>query len=138
MFIDINLVAVLVAAAANFVIGFLWYSPLLFEKVWMKEMKVTKEDIEKAKKKGMAKEIVAGLVIAFILAYVLAHFIALGAMAAAGSAFLLALWIWLGFFAVPTFDSVLWEGKSAKLWALGAGYRLAGLLTMTAIISLWP
>lgn len=138
MVIDINIVAVLVAAAANFVIGFAWYSPLLFEKTWMKEMGITKEEQEKAKKKGMAKEIVTGFVIAFVLAYVLAHFIGLGEMAAAGSAFILALWIWLGFFAAPMFDSVLWEKRSVTLWAISSGYRLAGLLAMTAIISLWP
>ena len=34
---QINLMAVLVAALSNFVIGALWYSSLLFQKPWMRE-----------------------------------------------------------------------------------------------------
>jgi hypothetical protein len=37
-FHSINLPAVLVATIYTMVVGFLWYSPLLFAKPWMKEM----------------------------------------------------------------------------------------------------
>ena len=37
-FMDINLLSVLVAAIATMVLGFVWYSPLLFAKPWTVEM----------------------------------------------------------------------------------------------------
>ncbi len=37
-FQDVNLVAVLVCGVMTMVVGFLWYSPALFAKPWVKEM----------------------------------------------------------------------------------------------------
>lgn len=37
-FMKVNLLAVLVSAIATMVVGFLWYSPVLFAKPWMREM----------------------------------------------------------------------------------------------------
>jgi len=34
----LNWLAILVAAISTMVVGFLWYSPLLFAKAWMREM----------------------------------------------------------------------------------------------------
>jgi hypothetical protein len=38
---DISWLGVLAALVASFIIGFLWYSPLLFVKPWMRELGVT-------------------------------------------------------------------------------------------------
>ena len=35
---NLNLLAVLVAAISTMVVGFVWYSPILFAKPWMREM----------------------------------------------------------------------------------------------------
>jgi hypothetical protein len=35
---SLNWLAILVAAISTMVVGFLWYSPLLFAKAWMREM----------------------------------------------------------------------------------------------------
>lgn len=43
---EINYFAVLVAALLSFAIGGLWYSPLLFGKMWLEEMKLKAEDIK--------------------------------------------------------------------------------------------
>lgn len=39
--------AILVAAASNFVIGGLWFSPLLFGRAWMKANGFTEDDLKK-------------------------------------------------------------------------------------------
>jgi hypothetical protein len=52
---EINYLAVLVAALVSMVIGGLWYSPLLFGNIWMKLSGITQKDVEKAKKQGMMK-----------------------------------------------------------------------------------
>lgn len=41
-FENLNLLAIIVAAASAFALGALWYSPLMFVEKWMKESGVTK------------------------------------------------------------------------------------------------
>jgi Protein of unknown function (DUF1761) len=73
-FHHINLLAVLVAAIATMVVGFLWYSPLLFAKAWMKEMgydpndKAKTEKMKKSAGPAYGGSFLASLVSAFILA----------------------------------------------------------------------
>src|SRR6266851_4251343 len=52
-FHHINLLAVLVAAISTMAVGFLWYSPLLFAKPWMREMGYDPND--KARMEEMKK-----------------------------------------------------------------------------------
>jgi len=49
----VNLLAVLVAAVATMIVGFLWYSPLLFAKPWMTLMGYDPND--KTKQEEMRK-----------------------------------------------------------------------------------
>ena len=46
-FPEINYYVVLVSALAFFVIGAIWYSPVLFANSWLKELGITKEDMAK-------------------------------------------------------------------------------------------
>ena len=46
--VSFNIVAVLVSALLAFVIGGLWYSPILFAKAWMREAGLTEEQTRKA------------------------------------------------------------------------------------------
>ncbi len=48
-----------------------------------------------------------------------------------------AFWKWLGFIAPVTLGSVLWEGKSWKLWFLNNGYYLLSLIVMGVILAVW-
>jgi hypothetical protein len=51
----LNYLAVLGTALVGFMLGWLWYSPLLFAKAWMAEMKITEATMKAAAEKGMAK-----------------------------------------------------------------------------------
>lgn len=137
MTIDVNIIAVVVAAVANMILGMLWYSKLMFGKTWMKESGMTEGEMKKSKEKGMAKEMLAAVLASLVMAYVLAHFISIGEMVQEGSALTVAFWVWLGFMATLLLDGVLWEGKSVKLWFINASYRLVSVLAMAAIISAW-
>ena len=44
---EMNFIAVLVAAASTLVVGAVWYSPMLFANVWMKESGLTEEQLKK-------------------------------------------------------------------------------------------
>ena len=64
---EINFLAVLVAALSSFVVGFVWYNPKVFGTIWMNEIGMTEE---KAKQGNMAK--IFGLT--FVFAVMLAFF----------------------------------------------------------------
>ena len=55
MALEVNYLAVLVAAIVNMVVGALWYSPLLFGKAWMKLTGFNKKQLKKAKEKAKKK-----------------------------------------------------------------------------------
>jgi hypothetical protein len=75
------------------------------------------------------------------MAYVLSHSIVfanfyLGTSGIYGG-LMAGFWNWLGFVAPVTLGSVLWEGKSWKLWCFNNSYYLVMLLVMGVILSLW-
>lgn len=140
MEVPINYLAVGGAAVASMVIGFLWYGPI-FGKKWIALMGFTQEQISAAKKKGMAKQYALMFVGSLAMAYVLAHALVFASAylktSGVSAGLMTGFWNWLGFVAPVTLGSVLWEGKSPKLWVLNNGYYLVSLLAMGVILALW-
>ncbi len=134
---SINYLAVLVAAVVAMVIGGLWYSPLLFRNLWMRLAGKTTKDLEKAKQKGMGKLYLLAFIAALVTSYVLAHFVDYLEATTISSGMTAGFWLWLGFIATTTLNSVLWEGKSFKLYILNNAHLLLNLLVMGAILAVW-
>ncbi|WP_339837933.1 DUF1761 domain-containing protein [uncultured Flavobacterium sp.] len=65
---EINFLAVLVAALSSFVVGFIWYNPKVFGTIWMNEIGMTDE---KAKKSNMLKIFGFTFIFAFMLAFMM-------------------------------------------------------------------
>lgn len=136
--IQINYLAVLVAAIASMVIGALWFSPVLFGNLWMKLSNISKADIEKAKQKGMAKSYFWAFISTLVMAYVLANLINFTGSDTFAEGIRLGFWLWLGFIATVSLGRVLWEGKSFKLWILDNAHNLIAIIVMSAILVTWP
>ena len=138
-FMNANLLAVLVAAISTMVLGFLWYSPMLFAKPWMREMgydpndKAKVEEMKKTAGPAYAGSFVASLVSAFVLD----HFL-IGLHAASVPRGLhIGFGVWLGFVATVQLTGVLFQKNSWKLFAINTGYQLACYLAMAAILVVW-
>jgi|SRR3989344_4496687 len=131
----INYLAVLVAAIAAHVLGFLWYGPL-FGKKWMQLMKLTDKDKEKAKQKGMATAMVGSFLSTLVMAGVLAFLVDL-AGASVANGLMLGFLTWLGFLATSQMGMVFWENKPWALYMLQTGHYLVSLLVMGAILGVW-
>jgi len=131
-----NYLAVLVAAISAIVLGFLWYGPF-FGKPWMKAMDMSKEDIEKAKKKGMSQTYVLMSIGAFLKAFVLATLLISLAVITPAGALTTAFIIWLGF-AVPLIMSdQLWGDKPWNLFVINASYELVALCVIALVLTYW-
>lgn len=138
MNIDVNYIGVLVAAVVSMVVGFLWYSPVLFGKPWMKLMGYTADGLKKAQKE-MGKLYGVSFVLSLITAYILTHVMALSInfyhYSALSTGVISAFWMWLGFVMPVQATGETFGGKKWKLFAINTGYQLAAMLVMGVVIS---
>lgn len=133
----VNYPAVLVAAAAMMAVGFLWYSPILFAKSWMKLSGITDKKIADAKKKGMTISYLLMAGGSLVSSFVLAHFVNFAAAYTPLDGALVGFWMWLGTVAPALLSLVLFEGKSWSLYAIKVGHILAGMVVAGAILAVW-
>jgi len=136
---SLNWLAILAAATSTMILGFLWYSPLLFANAWTREMgcdpndKAKMDEMRKSAGPAYAGSLVASLISAFTLALILhgmqAQSLHFGVMA--------SFHIWLGFVATVQFTGALFAKQSMKLFVINTGYQLVCYLVMGAILVLW-
>lgn len=156
---EMNYLAILVAALSSFVVGFIWYNPKVFGTIWMTEIGMTEE---KAKQGNMVKifglTFVFALIFAFMMNTITIHQI--GALQLAGGnendkAFLAymqvhgemfrtfkhgALHGFIAglFLALPIVGTnALFEQKSWKYIFVTSGYWVVVMTVMGAIICGW-
>lgn len=126
-----NLLAILVAAAAGFLVGGLWYGPL-FGKAWQRESGLSDDAIKSA---NMARifgtTFLLSLLSAVFLGHLLAHF-----DADFYRIMMISTGIALGFIAPAIGTNYLFARKSAKLFAIDAGYWTAFYAAMGLVFAL--
>ena len=129
---DINIPAVLTAAAVAFALGGLWYGPL-FGKAWMRAFNFTEADLAK----GNMPLIYAA---AFVFTLIPAGFLDIlldDHLANAMSGAVYGLAAGLVFAAPPTATQYLFEGRPLKAFVINAGYSVLALTVMGAIVGAW-
>src|SRR5207248_1288425 len=113
----VNYLAVLVAGVVIFLLGGLWYSPVLFAKKWMALIGKTEEEL-KAGAGSMpisyALVFICGLLTSWALAVILAQ---LPQVTWETGALLGAL-CWIGFAGAPSFATAIFSGKPKGLWRI--------------------
>ena len=141
MELKINVVAVLVAVAANFALGFAWYGKI-FMKSWAKEMGYdpNMRPDGKAMAKGMVIMVIGNFLFAWILAFYLAGWKFIPGsdqMGALSFAINSALSVWIGFFLPVHLSRVVWEKHSWKLFFINSGYHLVSTIVVALILAYW-
>jgi hypothetical protein len=124
-----------VAAVVNFLIGGLWYSPVLFAKKWMAYVGTTEEEIRK--RGGATKAYIGAFVSALVMAYVLAHFVNYSSAQTLTAGIQTGFWAWLGFVATTSITNVFFEHRPFGLFLINTGYNLVCLAVMGAILAAW-
>jgi len=138
MEVDVNYLAVFLAAVSSMVIGSIWYLPKVFGTYWMKLAKVKmNQEMTTAQMVGMyGLTFLASL----IMAYVLAHVTFLNNKFFGGSflssALSTAFWVWLGFIAFRFKVHDMFEGRPAGLTRLTIANELITIMVMAMIIGL--
>lgn len=128
---SINWLAVLVSAVSTFLLGGLWYGPLL-GRAWMRASGITEEQ---AKQGNMGMVFGLSFVLQLVAAVVLAMFIGAEANAMfglfAGAAVGVA-WVATGLGVV-----YLFEQRPLAHWAVNAGYHVVSYSIMGLILGAW-
>ncbi len=125
---EINILAVFLAALSAFVLGGAWYSPALFGKTWQQETGVDSEKIKPLQVFGGA------FILAFVSAFVFAMFLGpdpelglgVGAGVAAGA----------GWVATSYGINYLFAQRSLTLFFIDAGYHTLQFTLYGAILAL--
>jgi membrane-associated HD superfamily phosphohydrolase len=129
---ELNYVAIFVAAAVTFLLGGLWYSPILFAKAWMREAGLSEAQTRQA---NMARTFGLSGLAALVMAFNLAAFIgpqatlAFGAFAGFAAGF--------GWVAMSLGVIYLFEQRSLKLWLINSGYQVLAFTLMGTILGAW-
>jgi hypothetical protein len=139
-FAGINFWAVLVSAVATVVIGFLWYSPILFATPWMVLMGFDPNDKAKLAEmqKGAGKIYGLSFVASLVSAVVLAKIIDIATVVTIPYGMKIGFAVWLGFVTTVQLTGALFGKQPTKLYLINTGYQLVCYLVMGAILAVWP
>ncbi|HOJ18005.1 MAG: DUF1761 domain-containing protein [Ignavibacteriales bacterium] len=129
---QINYIAVFVSAVLSFLVGWVWYAPFLFGKIWLKELGLSQQEIEN---QNMLKIFGGAFILTLIIGFNLAAFLGpepdfslglfYGALAGIG-------WVSASIGVVYLFSR-----KSLKLFLIDAGYQVVIYTLMGGIIGVW-
>jgi len=129
----INGWAIILAAISYLIIGTLWYSPLLFGKLWIRLIGFCDEDFKTNKPLWLI------LSLSFISAAIAALLIStiLGPKPNAEFGAIVGAAIALCWISTSKLYNVLFENQNIKLFLLHAGFDLVTFMVMGAIVAYW-
>lgn len=137
LFDYLNWPAIAVGAVAYWVLGSLWYSPVLFAKKWIAYLKIDVNAPDA--KKGMALMFGGSLVLMFVQALAIAILAERLHIRGAGwmSGLKLGALTGVCFCAATIGINYLYEKKPMGLFMINAGYAIVGNIIAGIIICMW-
>lgn len=126
-----DLMTVLIAAVANLVIGYVWYSKYLFGTTWLKYHKMS----ESSMKEHVGMRIFYSFILIFVMAYVLAFFEMHLNVSNVRDGVFTGFLMWLGFVATIQLGGVVWKKKPFNLFLINTIRQLLGLVVMGGILA---
>lgn len=131
---DLNYLAILVSAVAYWVIGALWYSPVLFGKIWGNIVQPS-EEAKKKMGRNMVLSFIGFFLICFFMALVL-HRLAYYQEDMVFS-IKIALAAAIGFMALPMWIGQLYANTSFNVLIIDIAYHLVGFVVAAIILTAW-
>ncbi len=129
----VNWIAIVVAAVVQMVVGFLWYSPMLFGNTWLKLSGIKMP----SKKPDMTMPMIWMLVGAVVTAFVLSGFVGYAGAKGLVEGALIGLMAAIGFQVTSHASSVIFEGKPFQLYLLNVGHMVVGMALAGAVLGYW-
>jgi hypothetical protein len=129
---DVNWLSVIVAALLAFAVGGLWYSPVLFSKVWMKELKLSEADMKNAN-----MPLIFGLTFVLNVAGAIVLDMFIGTESTWYSGLLAGLLVSIAWIASSFGINYLFARKSLKLFLIDSFYFIAFFAVEGIVLGMW-
>ena len=136
MNVEVNYLAVLIAAIIYYASGALWYSTLLFGKSWMGLVGLTAKKLEAAKKSAW-KSYLISFMAAFFISYGIARIELYMNVITILGGFHTGFWAWFCFVLTTMATNYSFAGRSPKLLIIDGGYHLYGFLVIGIMHAVW-
>ncbi len=130
--VDLNWIAIVVAAIVPMVLGALWYSNALFARPWMRAVDRTEEEL-----KGSSLGYLLSAIGALLMSYALARIVRWAEVDDLWNGALVGLLVWLGFVATVLAVTTYFGGRPRALWFINAGYQLVAMVLVSALDGVW-
>ena len=134
MYIQVNILAILVCAVVYAVIGAIWYSPLVFGKPWSR---LSRARVEPSFSREQLVLYLGSFFVGLVSAAILAVIISVAGVVTIWEAVILGVAAWAGFTAAPSFATTIFEGKPFGLWGINVGYPFISTIVMAVIFISW-
>ena len=131
--VSLNWVAIMVAAFVAYVLGAIWYSPVMFVKPWMRLIGVPEAEMN-GPRPGFAVALVLQALVTVVQAAVLAVIIDWAGVTNPFGGAAVALLVAFGLIAADHLKLMVFEKRPFMLVVINNGYTAAGLLLMGLII----
>lgn len=134
---ETQIIFIVIAAITQFILGAVWYSPLLFGNKWMQIMEAThfsKEELQKMQK-AMGPFYALQFLLTLFSTFALVNLAAVTPF----SLYHIAFWVWLGFIVPTQIAGVIWGNTKKKFWlsqiVIMITYQLVGIMMAAWIIA---
>ena len=131
---NLHWLAILAGAATYWVLGAIWYSPVLFASRWVKLVNIKMDDPDA--KKGMPMLFIGSFILMFVTSTGLGILLSLVNMPDAMHAAKLGLLLSVCFSFTSNSISYLYTRKPAALYAIDGGYHILGTVLASVVIKL--
>lgn len=131
---ELRYFAIIIAAIIYMGVAALWYSPLMFSRLWMEENDFAREDIER---RGMFPALGYAFLAALVLALGLAVLIHILRMESWFGGAVAGLFAGLLISAPAALPVYVFENRSMKLYIVNEGMPVLALFIMGAVIGGW-
>ncbi|MEX2485729.1 MAG: DUF1761 domain-containing protein, partial [Brumimicrobium sp.] len=129
----LNWIAVLVATVVYFILGALWYSPLMFANIWMKLRNISEDDIDKPNPIIFLYSFILQLIAVVSLALFMSAMTVEGAL----NGLIIGFGAGAGILFTLAGSTGIFTELKMKLHFLDSGYHVVGLTLAGLILGWW-
>lgn len=132
MTITLNLVEILVVVVVNFILGFLWFSPMLFGRSWQREVGLSDAEIGDGPGVEFALVALGSVITAIVMATLFTYLTPLTLT----DSLIWGVMLGIGFTGAALMGNSVFERRSKLLLAIDAGYWILTAVVTAAIVFL--
>lgn len=125
----------LLATVCTTLLGYIWFSPLLFGDMWEREIGGGKRMRRDGTTQFMM--VLANMLMEFMMAVIFRAFMIYAGLHTASSIFCLGALLYIGFMLPLLAGDLLWGNRSPRLFVIDAGHRLVLMVILCILGSIW-